>query len=162
MPWAECRLLFLSLRDSLLPPLSPSATANILRLRRDKGSSLTSSNYRGCRSGVCVNRLRASKKLLPIGLLNARSVASKPDVIHYHLLTFDLDVLAITETWLQLSMEIRFWPIPFLKDTLVSMCQELVDEVVGLLSFTVQRSVSIVSPLFLSHNFLSTYPYNGQ
>ena len=98
MPWAECRLLFLSLRDSLLPPLSPSATATILRLRLDKGSSLTSSNYRGCRSGVCVKRLRASKKFLPISLLNARSVVSKPDVIHHHLLTFDLDVLAITET----------------------------------------------------------------
>ncbi len=100
MPWAECRLLFLSLRDSLLPPLSPSATATILRLWLDKGSSLTPNNYRGCRSGVCVKRLRASKKFLHIGLLNARSVASKPDVIHHHLLTFDFDVLAITETWL--------------------------------------------------------------
>jgi hypothetical protein len=96
MPWAECRLLFLSLRDSLLPPLSPSATATILRLRLDKGSSLTPSNYRGCRSDVCVKRLRASKKFLPIGLLNARSVASKPDFIYHHLLTFDLDA----ETWL--------------------------------------------------------------
>jgi hypothetical protein len=47
-----------------------------------------------------VKRLRASKKFLPIGLLNARSVASKPDVIHHHLFTFDLDILAISETWL--------------------------------------------------------------
>ncbi len=47
-----------------------------------------------------MKRLRASKKFLPIGLLNARSAASKLDDIHHHLLTFDLDVLAITETWL--------------------------------------------------------------
>ncbi len=100
MLWAKYRLLFLSLRDSLLPPLSSSATATILRLRLDKGVSLTSSNYHGCRSGVCVKRWRVSKKFLPICLLNARSVASKPDDIHHHLLTFDIHVLAITETWL--------------------------------------------------------------
>jgi hypothetical protein len=47
-----------------------------------------------------MKRLRASKKFLHIGLLNARSVASKAEVIHHHLFTTDLNVLAITETWL--------------------------------------------------------------
>jgi hypothetical protein len=52
------------------------------------------------RSGRQAKRAREVKKFLSFGLVNARSVCCKPDVITHHLLSNRLDILAITETWL--------------------------------------------------------------
>jgi len=46
------------------------------------------------------NRARAVKKCLSIGLINSRSLNKKEDIIQQHLLSTNLDVLAVTETWL--------------------------------------------------------------
>jgi hypothetical protein len=50
--------------------------------------------------GIAVKRARAAKRFLQTGLINARSVACKPDVISSLLLSADLDVLVIIESWL--------------------------------------------------------------
>lgn len=52
------------------------------------------------RSGRQAKRAREVKIFLSFGLVNARSVCCKPDVITHHLLSNRLDILAITETWL--------------------------------------------------------------
>ena len=52
------------------------------------------------RGGRQAKRAREVKKFLSFGLVNARSVCCKPDVITHHLLSNRLDILAITETWL--------------------------------------------------------------
>jgi len=56
---------------------------------------------RGHRSGKFVNRARAFKKCLSVGLINLRSLYYKKKyIIQQHLLSTNLDVLAVTETWL--------------------------------------------------------------
>ena len=50
--------------------------------------------------GVSARRVRDAKTFLPLGLINAISITSKAARIYDYLVTADLDVLAITETWL--------------------------------------------------------------
>jgi len=45
-------------------------------------------------------RAKAVKKYLSIGLINSRSLNKKEEIIQQHLLSTNLDVLAVTETWL--------------------------------------------------------------
>ncbi len=47
-----------------------------------------------------MRRARDAKTFLPLGLINARSITSKAARICDHIVTADLDVLAISETWL--------------------------------------------------------------
>jgi hypothetical protein len=55
---------------------------------------------RGVRAGKAARRARAAKKFVPFALVNARSLLKRVDVITHHLITYDLDLLAVTETWL--------------------------------------------------------------
>jgi hypothetical protein len=55
---------------------------------------------RGVRSGKAVKRARAEKKFVPLALVNARSLNKRTNVISHHLITYNLDLLAVTETWL--------------------------------------------------------------
>jgi hypothetical protein len=55
---------------------------------------------RGCRRGKSVKINRAAKKFLYCCLVNARSLVSNKYVISHHLTVTGLDVLAVTETWL--------------------------------------------------------------
>ncbi|EFX66098.1 hypothetical protein DAPPUDRAFT_332549 [Daphnia pulex] len=55
---------------------------------------------RGRRGGKSVKINRAAKKFLYCGLVNARSLVSNKYVISHHLTVTGLDVLAVTETWL--------------------------------------------------------------
>jgi hypothetical protein len=56
--------------------------------------------YRGCRAGRSAKRVRAVSQSMQCGLLNARSVSSNAGIIAQHLLNFDLDLVAVTESWL--------------------------------------------------------------
>jgi hypothetical protein len=55
---------------------------------------------RGVRAGKLARRAREAKKFVPFALVNARSLLKRVDVITHHLITYDLDLLAVTETWL--------------------------------------------------------------
>jgi hypothetical protein len=52
------------------------------------------------RSGKAAKRARAEKKFVPLALVNARSLNKRTNVISHHLITYNLDLLAATETWL--------------------------------------------------------------
>ena len=58
------------------------------------------STKRGARAGKAAKRARAAKKFVPFALVNARSLPKRTDIINYHLIAYDLDLLAVTETWL--------------------------------------------------------------
>ena len=97
MPEAISRHLFFALAHSpLLPHRLPDAS---FRTIRELGIA-SRRTRRGCRGGLAAKRARAAKRFLQAGLINARSVACKPDVITSLLLSADLDFLAITESWL--------------------------------------------------------------
>ncbi|XP_046454933.1 uncharacterized protein LOC124202627 [Daphnia pulex] len=55
---------------------------------------------RGVRSGKAAKRARAEKKFVPFALINARSLNKRTNVISHHLITQNIGLLAVTETWL--------------------------------------------------------------
>lgn len=55
---------------------------------------------RGCRGGSSARRARAARRSLAIGLANVRSVGKNADAISDFMVTYNVDVLALTETWL--------------------------------------------------------------
>ena len=121
MPVAISRRLFFALASSpLLPQRLPDS---VLRIIRELGIA-SRRTRRGCRGGKVAKRARAAKRFLLAGLVNARSVASKPDVITSLLLSADLDLLFITETWLNAQHG---------EDILLGVCPE------GYASFQVPR-----------------------
>ncbi|EFX70233.1 hypothetical protein DAPPUDRAFT_112897 [Daphnia pulex] len=88
--------LFFSLRE-----LNPSRlSAETLQVVRNYGIASVWSSRRGCRSGRRTKRKRATKKYLYCGLANARLLNSCQDALQHHLTISDLDLLLITETWL--------------------------------------------------------------
>ena len=106
MPLVDTQLLD-SLRLAALPVLPPTtavlAVFQSLGIARDlvSCSSLPRrARYRGCRAGRSSKRVRAASHSMQCGLLNARSVNSSAGIIAQHLLNFDLDLLAVTESWL--------------------------------------------------------------
>ena len=56
--------------------------------------------WRGCRGGADANRSRLFKCWPQFGLANARSVVNKCAMVHDLIVSSQLDLLAITETWL--------------------------------------------------------------
>lgn len=58
------------------------------------------STPRGCRSGRDARAARARKRYPCVGLVNSRSVRNKIDVIQDRITVAQLDILALTETWL--------------------------------------------------------------
>ena len=100
-------LSFGSLRLASLPVLPP--TSAVLGVFQSLGIArgLVSSpslhrraRYRGCRAGRSAKRVRAASQSMQCGLLNARSVNSNAGIIAQHLVSFDLDLVAVTESWL--------------------------------------------------------------
>ena len=87
-----------SLHRSSLVPSRLSDTS--LRSVRSLGISAVPSSRRGRRGGKSVKINRATRKFLYCGLANARSLVSNKYVISHHLTVTGLDVLAVTETWL--------------------------------------------------------------
>ena len=59
--------------------------------------------HRGCRAGVSKHKRTSanypSVNNAKLGLLNSRSARSNADLVKDHLLDYDLDMLALTETW---------------------------------------------------------------
>jgi hypothetical protein len=94
MPVAISRHLFFALASS--PLILQRLPESGFRIIRELGISLRRTR-RGCRIGKAAKRARAAKRFLQAGLVNARSVACKPDVITFLLLSADLDLLFITE-----------------------------------------------------------------
>jgi len=55
---------------------------------------------RGVRSGKAAKRAKAEKRFVPLALVNARSLNKRTNVIGHHIITYNLDLIAVTETWL--------------------------------------------------------------
>ena len=102
LPPATFREFCLSLRHSSLTKSAakPEILKVFERLRILKGVDTYPETRRGCRSGKSVKRARAVKRCLSVGLINARSVVNKENAVQQRLISDDLDILALTETWI--------------------------------------------------------------
>jgi hypothetical protein len=112
VPEALSRRSLFSLRPSTSSQIKlDDAILNIIRnlgISREPGmglgvvynSRVKRPGKRGVRAGKAARRARAAKKFVPFALVNARSLLKRVDVITHHLITYDLDLLAVTETWL--------------------------------------------------------------
>jgi hypothetical protein len=90
--------LFYSLRFSSLVPQRLSST--MLRVVRSLNIAAVPSSRRGMRGGKSAKIARARSRFLFCGLANARSLVSNKHLFNYHITVTGLDLLAITETWL--------------------------------------------------------------
>ncbi len=98
MPAATLRSLLLSSNSR---PLSIQRLLDIaVSTIRSLGLAAVLQTRHSYRGGVQARRARDARTFLPLGLINARSITSKAARICDHILAVDLDVLAISETWL--------------------------------------------------------------
>ena len=97
-PMAILNQLFYSLRFSSLVPQRLSST--MLRVVRSLNIAAVPSSRRGMRGGKSAKIAKARSRFLFCGLANARSLVSNKHLFNYHLTVTGLDLLAITETWL--------------------------------------------------------------
>ena len=108
MPEALSRNALLSLRWSGFHRLSNESQLVLLDLgiACELGMGIEVSPYvkrptpRGVRGGQSKREQRTLKKFLPFSLVNARSLPKRSNVISQHIISNDLEVLAVTETWL--------------------------------------------------------------
>ena len=63
--------------------------------------------HRGCRAGRAKTRRPpvdpGTHSMFHLGLLDCHSACNKPDIIKQHVTDYDLDMLALTETWFKLG-----------------------------------------------------------
>ena len=98
MPPAISSQLFYSIRDSpLLLHLLPKQTLLIIR---GLGISSRPPTKRGKHSGKSHRIRQSAKKFVFCGLVNARSLLSNMLIVQDHINFHQLDMLAITESWL--------------------------------------------------------------
>ena len=108
MPEALSRNALLSFRWSSLHCLGNEAQQVLrdLGIARELGMGLEVSplvkrpTSRGVRAGQSKSKQRALMKFLPFSLVNARSIPKRSNVISHHIISNDLEFLAVTETWL--------------------------------------------------------------
>lgn len=90
--------LFYSLRRSSL--VSHRISSPLLRIIRSLNVAAAPATRRGIRGEKSVEVSRAQSTFLYSGLANARSLVSNRHLFNYHLTLTGLDLLAVTETWL--------------------------------------------------------------
>lgn len=93
--------LFFAVRFS--PLLSPRLSTKILSLVRILDIALNPPTKRGKRGGKLNRRNLSSRKFLFCGLLNARSLSASKFIVQHHIIHNNIDLLAVTETWLTLD-----------------------------------------------------------
>ena len=81
-------------------PLIPRPPSDALKVMKSLYLTTWRRTRRGTRAGVDKKRTRPSNALVRFGLVNAHSARNKPELLHNLLLSSDLDILAVTETWL--------------------------------------------------------------
>jgi hypothetical protein len=96
MSWT--REFILSLRPPTL--ISTRPPPKVLYKFHNLGILRRLSTRRGCRAGKLANRDKAAKKFASICLINARSIGNKTTLLSHLIQSEQVDVLAITETWL--------------------------------------------------------------
>jgi hypothetical protein len=94
MPEALSRCELLKCRPA--PHCCPKLPAHTYRVISDLGIAALST-HRGSRGGKSAKRARSLKKIVSLGLINARSVNKRAVQIHYFLHLTSISVLAITE-----------------------------------------------------------------
>jgi len=96
MSWT--REFILSLRPQTL--ISTRPTSHVLYGFHRLGILRRLSTRRGCRAGKLANRAKAARKFASVCLVNARSIGNKTTLLSHLIQSEQVDVLAITETWL--------------------------------------------------------------
>ena len=91
----------LNLPTRLPSRLSPALASKLCSL----GIANFRRTKRGCRGGRIRWRPVSRNHLLHVGLVNARSLNCKADAIHHLICDSQLDVLAVTESWLRADTE---------------------------------------------------------
>jgi hypothetical protein len=61
------------------------------------------SSRRGFRAGKSAKRNRAANRFVPFALINARSLSKQANVISHYIISNNLDLLTVTETWLTMD-----------------------------------------------------------